>query len=184
MTGCGRGDLQRRGAIAREELVRERYVRLGAARSRVVENHGHAVTGRLAQPDVAGYHGLVNLVAEELANVAAHLLAEIRALVVHREQHAFDAKGGIERNAYAFDRRHQLGDPLEREVLAIERNQDGVGRDETVERQQAERRRRVDEDVLKFRAQALEQPPKPMLARFERDELDLGARQLSIRRDD
>ncbi len=50
-------------------------------------------------------------------------------------------------------RRHQVGEPFEREVLAVQRNQHRVGGDQRVERQQAERRRRVDEDVVELVAQ-------------------------------
>ena len=73
--------------------MRERDVGFGAARFRVVENHRQAVTRRFTQPDVARDHGLVDLVLEELADVARDLLSEIRALVVHRQQHACDVEG-------------------------------------------------------------------------------------------
>ena len=38
--------------------------------------------------------------------------------------------------------RDEIGEAFEREVFAVERNQHGVGGDERVEREQAERRRR------------------------------------------
>ena len=82
------------------------------------------------------------------ADVARDLLPEIRALVEHRQQHALDVEGGIERGAHAAHGADEIGEPFEREVLAVQRNQHGVGGDERVERQQAERRRAVDEDVV------------------------------------
>ena len=84
------------------------------------------------------------------ADVGGDLLAEIRALVEHRQQHAFDVERRIERGAHAPHRADEIGEPFEREVLAVQRNQHRVGGDERVERQQAERRRAVDEDVVEL----------------------------------
>ena len=76
--------------------------------------------------------------------------------------------------------RDEIGEPFEREVFAIERNQDGVRGDERVEREQAERRRRVDEDVVEARAERVEHVAQAMLAMRQRDELDFGAGQIAI----
>ena len=87
------------------------------------------------------------------AHVGRDLLAEIRALVEHRQQHALDVERRIERGAHAAHRADEIGEPFEREVLAVQRNQHRVGGDERVQRQQAKRRRTVDEDVVVFVAQ-------------------------------
>ena len=78
----------------------------------------------------------------------ADLLAEVRALVVHRQQHAVDVERRVERGAHAAQRDDEVGEAFEREVLAVQRDEHGVGGDEGVEREQAERRRAVDEDVV------------------------------------
>ena len=142
----------RRAYAARRASIslRERHVGRGAARLHVVQHAGHAVARRLAQPNVARNDRVEHLLLEELADVARHLLAEIRAFVVHRQQHAFDVERRIERAAHAAHRADELGEPFEREVLAVQRNQHGVGRDQRVQRQQAERRRTVDEDVVEL----------------------------------
>ena len=74
----------------------------------------------------------------------------------------------------------QFGDAFEREVLAVERNQHRVGGDERVQREQSERRRRVDEDVVEVGAQRIEQTLQTTLAAVESDELDLGAGELAV----
>ena len=51
------------------------------------------------------------------------------------------SSAGLKRGAHAAQRGDEIGEPLEREVLAVERNQHGVGGDERVEREQTERRR-------------------------------------------
>ena len=103
-------------------------------------------------------------ILEELADVPRHLLPEIRALVVHRQQHAGDVEAGIEGAADAAQRGDEIGEPFEREVLAVERNQHRVGGDERVEREQAERRRRVDEDEVEAIAQRRPGSAQPALA--------------------
>ena len=118
---------------------------------------GHAVARRFAEPDVARDDGVVDALQEERADVARDLLSEVRALVVHRHQHAGDVERRIEGGADAAQRRDEIGEPFEREVLAVERNQHGVGGDERVEREQPERGRRVDEDVVEAVAERVEQ---------------------------
>ena len=173
--GCG---------FAREELARQREVGLGAARLDVVEDGGQAVARRFAEADVARDDGRVDAVLEERANVARHLLPEIRALVVHRHQHAGDVERRVERAAHAAQRGDEIGEPLEREVFAVERNQHGVGGDERVEREQPERRRRVDEDEVEAVAERVEHEAQPRLAVRQRDELDFGAGEVAIGRDE
>ena len=96
-----------------------------------------------------------HLLLEEPAHVVRHLLAQVRPLVEHRQQHALDVERRVERGAHAAHRADEIGEALEREVLAVQRNQHGVGGDEGVERQEAERRRAVDEDpVVAARAAA------------------------------
>ena len=89
---------------------------------------------------------------------------------------------GIERAAHAPHRADEIGEAFEREVLAVQRDQHGVGGDERVERQQAERRRAVDEDVVELGAQRIEDALQPVLALRHRDQLDLGAGQIAIGR--
>ena len=100
-----------------------------------------AVARRFGEPDVARDHRAIDLVLEELAHVARDLLAEIGALVVHRQQHAFDVERRVERGANAAQRGHEIGEAFEREVFAVQRDQHGVGGDQRIEREQAERRR-------------------------------------------
>ena len=115
------------------------------------------------------------------AHVGRDLLAEIRALVEHREQHAFDVERRVERGAHAAHRADEIGEPFEREVFAVQRNQHGVGGDERVQRQQAERRRTVDEDVVVVVAHRAKQRRAAALrARGSVHQFDLGAGEIAI----
>ena len=98
------------------------------------------------------------------AHVGRDLLPEVRPLVEHRQQHAFDVERRVERRAHAAHRADEIGQPFEREVLAVQRNQHRVGGDQRVERQQAERRRAVDEDVVEVVAHGREQHAQPLFA--------------------
>ena len=171
----------RRWPPTREHFAREGEIRFGAARFDVVENHGHAVARRLAEADVARDDGAKHFLLEELPHVGRDLLSEIRALVEHREQHAFDVERRVERGADAAHRADEIGEAFEREVLAVQRNQDRVGGDERVQRQQAERRRAVDEDVVEVVARTRGRARSRSSRAGERHQLDFGAGEIAIR---
>ena len=87
---------------------------------------------------------------------------------------------GIERGAHAAHRADEIGEPFEREVLAVERNQHGVGGDERVQRQQTERRRTVDEDVVEVVAHRRSSARSRSSRRGERDHFDFGAGEIAV----
>ena len=135
--------------VAREHFAREREVRLGAARFHVVEDHRHAVARRFAEAHVARDDGVEDLLLEELAHVARHLLA--RGSCARRTSSAATpsmSSAGLSAARTRLQRGDEIREALEREVLAVQRNEHRVGGDERVEREQAERRRAVDEDVV------------------------------------
>ena len=74
----------------------------------------------------------------------------------------------------------EIGEPLEREIFAVQRNQHGIGGHQRVQRQQAERRGAVDEDVVVAVAHAAHERAEALFALRQRDELDLGAGQVAV----
>src|SRR4029079_17937647 len=94
----------------------------------VVEEDRLAEARSLPQAHGPRDRGPEDLVLEVLADLAHDLLSEVRALVHHGEQHALDVQAGIERALYAPHRVHELRDPLQREVFALQRDEHGVGR--------------------------------------------------------
>ena len=64
----------------------------------------------------------------------------------------------------------------------MQRNDERVCGDERVQREQAERRRTVDEDQVELRAERIQHAPEAVLARQHADELDFGAGQVSVGR--
>ena len=91
---------------------------------------------------------------------------------------------GIEGQADALDRLEKLAEPLEREELALQRHEQVPRGHQGIDRQQAERRRAVDQaDVPAARRHSVRAPCSSRCARSSRrDELDLGAGQVHRRR--
>ena len=92
------------------------------------------------------------------------------------------SSAGFSAAAHAPHRADEIGEAFEREVLAVQRNQHGVGRDQRIQREQAERRRAVDEDVVEPRPQRLDDALEAPLALGHRDQLDLRAGQIAVGR--
>ena len=88
---------------------------------------------------------------------------------------------GIERGAHAAQRRDEIGQAFEREVLAVQRDQHGVGGDERVEREQAERRRAVDDDEAKRERSGSRNARRRRSRSVSGDELDLRAGEIAGR---
>ena len=76
-----------------------------------------------------------------------HLRREPRPWVVHRHQHPEQLESRVQGSADKLERLHQLGYALQREVLALHRDEYTVGSHERVQCEQAERWRTVQQDV-------------------------------------
>src|SRR5262249_23085546 len=96
----GGGGPARRLSHRRCDLARQRTVRDGAARRRIVEQHWQRVARRLRHTHVAGDDGLEDLVAEVRAHLLLHLSRESVAAVVHREHEALEREARIQRLAH------------------------------------------------------------------------------------
>ena len=105
----------------------------------VIDQRRHSVTGRFAEPDVARNHVLENQLAQAIAHIVGNLIGQAIAAVEHGQNDPDDAEIGIEALLYPFDRLEELAEPLEREEFALQRDEEGIGRAERVERQQSQR---------------------------------------------
>ena len=75
---------------------------------------------RLAEAHVPGNDGLVDALSEDAAHLLDDLPGEVRPFVEHRHQHAVDLERRVQRDTDALERVEELGDPLERQVLALD----------------------------------------------------------------
>ena len=84
----------------------------------------------LSEPDIARHDRLVHKVAEHAPHLIDDLAGEVSAVVVHRHHDTLDRKRRVEDLTDTIERIRELRDPLEREVLALHRDKDRVGRRE------------------------------------------------------
>ena len=92
------------------------------------------------------------------------------------------AEARVEALSHAFDRREELGDALEREVLALDRHEDPVRRDERVHASEATSDGGQSiEDVFESVPQRVEPLGQAALAALFAHELHLGAHEVAVR---
>src|SRR5262249_26108482 len=131
-----------------QELASERQIRLGALRLDVVGEDGLAEGRRLPQANVSRNHGFEHFLAEVAADVLDDLSCEVSPLVEHGQDDALDREERVEGLPYPLDRLEKLREALEREVLGLDRDQDGVGGRERVHGQERQRGGAVDQDQV------------------------------------
>jgi hypothetical protein len=89
---------------------------------------------------------------------------------------------GVQVRADELDVAQQLGESLQRVVLALDRDQHLLASHQSVDRQQPQRGRAVDEDVVHRVLVDRERALQPALPGHHGDELDLGAGEVDGRR--
>src|ERR1051326_8205746 len=129
------------GLFMVQDFFGELDITFGPFGSGVVGENRFPEAGRLGEANAAGNHGLEHFVLEKLLQVGRDLLGEVVPVVEHRQQNPSDFQRVLEAFADPVDRVPQLGHAFQREKLALDRDQDGVGRHQGVQRQQVERRR-------------------------------------------
>src|SRR5690606_27919002 len=127
----------------------------------------------LGQAHVARDDRIEHQLAQAFADIVGDLVGQPVAAVEHRQDDTDDAKIGVEALLDLLDRLEKLAQPLQREELALQRDEQRIGGRQRVQRQQAERRRAVDEaDVMP--AMAFERAPQAARALIDTHQLDLG----------
>src|SRR5712671_3576143 len=165
-----------------DHLARQAHVGLGALRFDVVKEDRAAEARRLPQPDIAWDDGGEHPLLEEFANVVDHLAGEIGPVVEHREQDPVDNQLGIDRRLDALQGLDHLRDPFARQILALHRDQNAVGRGERVHRDEPKRRRAIDQDVVVTVAYPSGRFLEPEFPPDGSDEVELDADQVAARR--
>src|SRR6476646_12068801 len=137
-----------------EHLLRAVTVQLRGVAARVITQHGLALDRRLRVADRLADPRLEDEIAEVLLEDVDGLLRMQQALVVHRREDALNLHFRVQVLTNHRQRVLELDEPAERQVLALNRDDDAVRGDERVYRQQPERRRRIDENVVVLRLDA------------------------------
>jgi len=161
--------ITRRVGVARASTSRAiaRY-----ASPRVISRHTesracHGSAPRQAEALRGMTSGKTTFSLKKTADIIRYLLTQIRPSIEHRQQHAFDVEGGIESGANTPHGADKIRQAFDREVFAVQRNEyQRRPRDERVQRQQSERRRAIDENVIELIARAREQGAQTFFARL------------------
>src|SRR5689334_21002502 len=118
------------------DLLSKFYIALGSPRTRVVHQYRLTVAGRFRQPDTARDNRRKYLIRKEIPQIIRHLPGQIRPLVIHSEQDSFNLKGPGKGLSNTIHSVHKLRDSFQREELALDRNENGVRRNQRVQREQ------------------------------------------------
>jgi len=120
---------------------------------------------------------------EVLPHLIRHLGRQAGPRVVHGEHDPEQLQVRIEHPAQEFQCVAELPEPLQRVVLALDRDQHRRRRGEAVDRKQAERGRAVEQHIVVVIGHAVERYLQPRLPGEHTDQLHLGAGQVNGRGD-
>ncbi len=154
------------------------HVGLRAGAAEVVQDRRQAVRWRLGDPHVARDDGVVDAVAKKASHIRRDLLREVVAAIEHGQHHALDLEPGIQAAPHAIDGAQQQAQALEGEELALQRHEHRARRRQGVDRQQPERGRTVDQDIVVVLVEAAQRILERELAARALDQLDLRRRQV------
>ncbi len=111
------------------------------------------------------------------------LVVEVIAWIEHRAQKALDLQFRVEgRLADLVDDVAQCREPLERKVLTLYRDHDGIRSHQGIDGQQVQGRRTVDQYIVVLAAHVCQRFAQTQLPPLEVDQLHLGTRELLVRR--
>ncbi len=99
----------------------------------VVEDDWFSVAGCFGQAYVPWYYGGEDLCPKEAAKVRGDLAGERCTLVIHGQQDTLDGQVGIQCSADPHQRVEEFRNAFERQVLALDGNQNGVASYQGVE---------------------------------------------------
>src|SRR6267154_965788 len=178
-TGVSRS-CRRSDTVPRKDLAREGDVRLRAFALAIEVDSGSAKARRFGEPYVAWNHGLVHLLAEVLLQLRRHLLRERIARIVHGTKQPFDIELRVQVLADPLDRVDEIGEPLERVVLALHRDHHRIGRHQSVQGEYVQGRRAVEQDEFVLPGDRLEGAFQARLAVLEVDQFYLRAGKVAV----
>ena len=167
-----------RDPAALAQLGGQPLIRLRAARGGVVLADAQPVARRLAEAHAARDYRIEQLPREVPPYFLLHLPREVRARVEHGQHDAEDRQPRVHVPHHQLNRLPKLNQPFQRQVLRLQRDHHPVGGGQRVERQQAQRRRAVNQHHAVAVAELGQRPRQPVLTRHQRDKLHFGAREL------
>ncbi len=168
------------------EFFGEQLVRRGAGRVWRVTADRLAETRRLGQAHAARDGNLENQVAEMFPHLVGHLLGQVGPRIEHCEHDPADRQRGVGPAILdLLDHARDHRQAFQGEILALDRDQDRVHRRQRVHRQDPERRRAIDKNVIvpATLVQRVERVTQPLQVIFRPRHVDFRHRQVHLARD-
>src|SRR5262245_47442141 len=126
----------------------------------VIENNRFTETWRFRKPHISRDQALKYLGAKKASQIRCDLPGEARSLVVHSQQNALNLQARVQSAADAHQCIQKLGYALESQIFALNRNQDGIGSDQGIQRQQIQCGWAIQNDELVLVTQWLQESLK------------------------
>jgi hypothetical protein len=109
-----------------QDFLCELNVSFGAARSWIIRENRLSKAGSFGETDISRDYRLENLVSEEGSQICLDLPGQIRTIVVHGQENAFNGQLRVEGVLDSADGIHELGDPFKRKEFAENGDQQGI----------------------------------------------------------
>src|ERR1017187_218731 len=167
-----------------QQLLRQPNVTLRPLRPRIVHQRRLPMARRPRPPTVPRHRRGAQLLPKEFFQLRNYLLRQIRALIQHGQHHAFDFKSRIQLHPNSLDCIQELADAFQRKIFRWHRNQDRVGCHQGVQRQQIERWRTVQDNVLEPITQRRDHILQSILTPLCFYQLNICADKILVRRND
>ena len=133
-------------------------VRCCSATVGIVHQGRQTVAWSLAEANIARNDSVEHHIGKMAFQLFVNLVGKPEAGIVHGEQKSFDFERRVQTALDYADSVEQFADAFEREIFRLDRNQHRVGGGKGIHRNQPERRRAVDKDIIVFIFYGCEQP--------------------------
>src|ERR1700730_8361985 len=182
--GNGLLRLDRGGRRTLDDRLGEGSVRVRAFGAARVLQDRHTSQRRLREPDAVLDDDVEDDIAVALTNQLQDFLRVQRSRLVDGGEDDADSKVGGELGPHPLDRVVEQLHALHPEILALQRDDDLGGGDQRVDAEEAEGGRAIDHHEVVFVLAGGELFLEEGLAAHLRNQLDLGAGELDVRRDE
>ena len=153
-----------------------------AFRFSVVDRNRLSKTGRFGQADITRHDSGRDGIPKVRFYFVHHLVRQIGAAVKKRQNHLPHGEVRVQPLAHPVNNGKELGDSFEGVILALQRNQHLIGGGQGIDRNQAQRRRRVNKDIVVLVGDLGERAFQAVFAFQNPVEFHFRARQIDSRR--
>src|ERR1700720_1400507 len=102
----------------------------------IIENNRFTETWSLREPNVSGNQALKDLRTKKASQVCGDLSGKTGPLVVHRQKDALNLQARIQGAPDAHQSVQKFRNSFEGQIFALDRNQDSIGGNESIQGQQ------------------------------------------------